>query len=221
RFGGNLFYTRLRGHGRRPESMAEVTLDDWYQDVEDAVSVGAEAGKSVVLIGCSTGAALSLWYASQSRNPRICALVLLSPNYSTRNLIARYLDTPLGYLLTRIFPVHRPGRDLQSPLVRRFWYRSYPTRALIPMIQLLKRVRSIRKKSVGIPALTVYSEHDRVVSPKAVRKMKNRFAGPSETVVFNRTGSGNCHILAGDILSPQTTGEVARLICAFLQNYLR
>ncbi|MGM0444761.1 MAG: alpha/beta hydrolase, partial [Fibrobacterota bacterium] len=33
RFGGNLFYTRLRGHGRRPESMAEVTLDDWYQDV--------------------------------------------------------------------------------------------------------------------------------------------------------------------------------------------
>ena len=53
--GANLFFTRLTGHGRDNDAMGEATVQDWFQDIAEAVAVGRRLGDEVILLGTSTG----------------------------------------------------------------------------------------------------------------------------------------------------------------------
>ena len=51
RLGANLFYTRLAGHGRDADAMAEAGLDDWIESGHEALQIGRRLGERVLLIG--------------------------------------------------------------------------------------------------------------------------------------------------------------------------
>jgi alpha-beta hydrolase superfamily lysophospholipase len=57
--GANLFYTRLTGHGRSGAAMAEASVNDWLNDSQEALQIGAQLGEHVVVIATSTGATLA------------------------------------------------------------------------------------------------------------------------------------------------------------------
>ena len=63
--GANVFFTRLRGHGRDGAAMGEVSVEDWLDDVAEAVRIGSYIGERVVLVGTSTGGTLALWAAAR------------------------------------------------------------------------------------------------------------------------------------------------------------
>ena len=64
RLGANLFYTRLRGHGRSDDAMAEASANDWLNDSYEALAIGRRLGERVVLVGTSTGATPAAWLAT-------------------------------------------------------------------------------------------------------------------------------------------------------------
>ena len=82
--GANLFYTRLRGHGRSSDAMAGLSVNELLNDAVEALEIGKRLGNEVVLIGTSTGGALATWLAASEKSGRIAALVLLSPNFGPK-----------------------------------------------------------------------------------------------------------------------------------------
>ena len=57
----NTFYARLAAHGLRDEDFANVSANDWLNDIHEAVEIGKQLGDRVVLMGHSTGGTLGLW----------------------------------------------------------------------------------------------------------------------------------------------------------------
>ena len=65
--GANLFYSRLRGHGRTGRALSQVTVSDWLSDGQEAIEIGKRIGDRVLLMGSSTGATLCAWMSLQQQ----------------------------------------------------------------------------------------------------------------------------------------------------------
>ena len=97
--GANVYFTRLAGHGRSDDALAEATLRDWLVEAEEALAIGKALGDNVVIVGTSTGATLGAWLAS--RHPDISANIYMSPNFGPQAAGSRLLIMPGRRLLTR------------------------------------------------------------------------------------------------------------------------
>ncbi len=72
----NVFYSRLTGHGRSDDAMADATLDAWKKDAREAYQIGSAIGERVLLIGTSTGGTLSTWISAQPFANKLLAIVI-------------------------------------------------------------------------------------------------------------------------------------------------
>lgn len=219
--GANAFLTRLRGHGRPGDAMAEATLGDWISDAAEAMEIGRRIGRRVVLVGTSTGATLALWTAAQDRwRDELAALVLISPNFRPADPGAAILTWPWGAQVARlVVGAYRewvPTNAVQA----RYWTTRYPVEALLPMAALVKAVRRLDLGTVTVPTLVVYSPEDRVVSVDAIREAVPRLAGdPVETLELDGVGDPAHHVLAGDALSPGSTDAVVAAVVDFVARW--
>ncbi|HSM59944.1 MAG TPA: alpha/beta fold hydrolase [Longimicrobiales bacterium] len=220
--GANLFFTRLTGHGRDGAAMAEASAGDWLGDVGEAVEVGARIGERVVLLGTSTGGTLAAWAALQDRlADRLAAVVLVSPNLGLADPDARLLLWPWGGLIARALLGTRRCFEPVSADQERHWTTCYPPRALVPMAALVERVRTLDPSSSRVPALVLYSPEDGVVDPEETERFFERYGGsPKRLVPIRGSGDPASHVLAGDILSPQTTEVVVEATVDFLTPLL-
>ncbi len=98
--GFNIFYTRLRGHGRTREAYKGVSAKDWLADCYEAFDIGKAIGKKVIIVATSTGAPLSMRLIEA--NPiELAGIVWVSPNFEPANKQAELLLSPFGYALAR------------------------------------------------------------------------------------------------------------------------
>ncbi len=213
--GANLFFTRLAGHGRTGEAMAEATAEDWLYDLAEAVEIGRRLGDRVVLIGTSTGATLiTVGMDDPALSRDVAGVVLISPNFALASPAGALLDLPFvevwGQWVAgseRSFP---PANEAHG----RYWTTRYPTSALYPMAELMRAARALDWKSVTLPALFLVSPQDRVIDPAWARRVAEGWGGP---VVFHlvEMGAGDDpwgHVLAGRVLSPERTGKTVSQI---------
>lgn len=218
--GANLFYARLTGHGRDGSAMAQAMVGSWLQDVEEALAVGTTIGRRVVVMGTSTGGTLALWAAGQPRWRDVLeAVVLLSPNLGLRDPNARLLLWPWGGALARLVVGKKRCFVPVSPDHARHWTTCYPTAALLPMMALVERVRTLDHAVATTPLLVLYSPRDAVVNPAATRRMFEDYgASRKELRVVEGADDPQQHVLAGDLLSPGSTDAVIAEILDFLQG---
>lgn len=219
--GANLFLTRLTGHGRTGDALARATAGDWLHDTEEALAIGGRIGERIVLIGTSQGGTLATWAAARSRRrDGLEALVLVSPNFGPRDSRAEMLTWPWGGLLARLAEGETRSWEPVNERQARYWTESYPTRALLPMMALVEFVRSeVDPESITVPALLVYSPGDEVVDSRLALERFRKFASErKETLRILDSGDPYDHVLAGDVLSPGTTGRVARTIVDFVRE---
>lgn len=218
--GANLFYTRLTGHGRSGDAMAEASVHAWIQDAAEAMAVARRLGEGVVLMGTSTGGTLATWMAAQPRwRDDIRALVLVSPNFGLRDGSARLLTWPWGGLLARL--VVGPTRSFEpaNELQARHWTEEYPTEALLPMMALVDLANDADGGAVTAPVLVVYSPEDAVVDPARTTTRLETLGSPrKELFVVEGSEDPDHHVLVGDIMSPSTTAPVAARIVEFLTH---
>lgn len=209
----NIFYTRLTGHGRTGDAMAEATVQDWMDDVAEAVAIGERLGEKVVLISTSTGGTLA---AIAALNPdladRIDGVIFVSPNFKLQAAGSEILSAPFARQLVPLIVGAERGFEPENDLHARFWTENYPSTALLPMAAAVRHAGSIQYETINIPALFVFSDADTVVDHAATRAIADRWGGPVTIEAVTEADDPYMHVIAGDALSPSNNQMMAQTI---------
>ncbi|SHI77789.1 Lysophospholipase, alpha-beta hydrolase superfamily [Shimia gijangensis] len=217
--GANLFYTRLAGHGRKGEALAEVTTQDWMNDAAEALEIGRRLGEDIIVIATSTGATLMAEAAVQPDMVKdVKGLVLVSPNFGLADPTAMILTLPAARYWGPVVAGKTRSWTGRNDLHDKFWTTTYPTVSLFQMAALVQHAATQNYQSVTVPALFWFSDADDVVDHRETRKVAAAWGGENtlQTVMAVSVGTGddpNSHVIAGDILSPgQTQGLVGGIL---------
>ncbi len=101
-FGSNLFLSRLSDHGiDTTDALYNFTAEGVWESAKQALMIGEQLGKKVILMGTSTGSTLALMLAAQYPD-RVHALINLSPNIAINDPAAFLLNGPWGLQIARI-----------------------------------------------------------------------------------------------------------------------
>ena len=216
--GANVFYTRLAGHGRGGDAMAGASVADWALDLDEALAIAERIGDRTLVIGVSTGATLAV--AGLDTGRRADAFVAVSPNFRIANPQAAVLTLPAARAWVPALFGRERSFEAFNAEHETWWTTRYPTTALFPMAALVKRAAAAGVDDIDIPALFVFDPGDSVVDHRETRAVAARWGGPA-TIAEVTTGEGddpNSHVIAGDILSPGMTDDIAALIVAWMRD---
>lgn len=216
----NLYFTRLTGHGRTGNAMAEAQAEDWIADMAETMAIGRRIGDRLLVIGTSTGATLAALAANDPALSRdMAGVVLISPNFGLRSRSAKILDMPFA----RVWgPILAGDRRSFAPLNDRhaaFWTTEYPTAALFPMATLVREALIQDYGDATMPALFIYAPEDQVIDPTVIPSIIEDWGGPvrEELRVMGPGDDPNSHVIAGDILSPGQTETTVQMILDWAQ----
>ncbi|MBP0617831.1 alpha/beta hydrolase [Jiella mangrovi] len=215
----NLFYTRLSGHGRDGAAMEQVSVNDWVNDLAEAIAIGRKLGSKVVVVAASTGATLAtLGTSIPHMMDDVDGLVFVSPNFAINDRWAFLLDMPFARDILPLIGGKSYGFEPVNAGQAAHWTTSYPIGALAPMAALVRAVQNLDLSKVSpLPLLIFFSQQDKVVDPDATEAFAANWPGPHQVVEVPITGDPAHHTLAGDILSPKTTGDLAERIVAWVK----
>lgn len=221
--GANLFCTRLTGHGRTGRALAQATVNDWLNDAAEAYEIGARLGENVILIGASTGATAVAWLAHRAIGENgmaaLHSCIYISPNFKPADPFAMILTWPWGQQMAQLIIGRERSWEPDAPGHDTYWTNRYPTRALLPMMGLVKLVSGLELSHIRVPCLMIASPDDQIIDFNTVKKVFNAISSEHKQLVpFTTAQDPSRHVLAGDILSPGTTNELARLIVSFVQD---
>ncbi|WP_349434443.1 alpha/beta fold hydrolase [Pararhizobium sp. A13] len=208
--GANLFYTRLAGHGRSGDAMAEGSVEAWKKDMTEALGIATQIGERTLIIATSTGASLATWALAQpgSTGP-VAGAAFLAPNFRIRGRGAGLLTAPFARASARLLLGQRRGFVPLNALHAAYWTSEYPVSALLPMAALVKQVRGLPFEKIGTPVLFIHSAKDQVVDPLQTARIAKRWGGPATLLDPGDIGDPYGHVIAGDALSPKTTAAIA------------
>jgi pimeloyl-ACP methyl ester carboxylesterase len=213
--GANLFFTRLTGHGRTGEAMAEATAEAWLADMAEAMEIGRRLGQRVVVIGTSTGGTLAAIAATDPQlNVGLAGTVLISPNFGVQGMAQTLLDAPLiEHWATLAAGETRSFAPINAEQAQH-WTTSYPTSAIFPMARLIRAARDADYAAATTPALFLYSPADQVINPALIPPVADAWGGPTDVEPRQMQGDDDpyAHVIAGDILSPGQTEPVIAII---------
>ncbi len=219
--GANLFYARLTGHGRDGAAMAEATAGDWIEDTAEALAIGRRIGARVLVIGTSTGGTLARLAAHDPElSEGIAGIVFVSPNFAIGNVAAPLLTWPWARdWLPALLGEERGFAPVNAGHAAH-WTTRYPTTALLPMAALVRHVSRLDPARADLPALFLYSEHDRVVSPSATVRVAEAWGGRAilRPLVPGPGDDPSAHVIAGDILSPGMTEAVVAVLTGWAES---
>lgn len=208
--GANLFFTRLTGHGQSGEALAQATVNDWINDLAEALAVGKAIGEKVVVIATSTGGSLATWAAAQPDLARdMDALVLISPNYKVKAAGSFLLSQPWGLQFAEFLIGPERSYEPRNADHAKYWTTRYPTRALMPMAAAVDLANTVFPETIGVPALFIYAPGDAVVDQTATAEKAARWAAPHASIEVTYSADPSQHVIAGDVLSPNTTERLA------------
>lgn len=216
--GANVFYTRLTGHGRAGSAMGEATPQDWMADALEAVRVGQALGERVLVISCSTGSTLATWLATSPEAQRVAAHAFVSPNFGPKDKKSELINGPWGQNIALAIEGETRGWTPDDAREANGWTTRYPTRALFPMMALVKAVRESDLSTFQTPVLMLYSEQDQTVDPLEIQSAFARIGAPLKSIeTVNYSKSKGQHVLAGDIKAPEATAPMARSVVQWVQ----
>lgn len=217
----NLYYTRLRGHGRTGQAMAEGSVNLWLNDAYHALEVGRKLGKQVLLVGSSTGSTLALWLAAQPQVRDVLALILFSPNFHPKNKSARVLLWPWGLQLGILLGGKETRWKPRKPDQGKYWTTVYPMKAIVEMMGLVQLIKKTDLGRIKVPVQVIFSPKDRVVDSDLTRQRFPQLGSThKELIALEQSEDIAHHILVGDILNPKNTPIVLQHILRFLKPVL-
>lgn len=219
RLHANVYYARLTAHGLTDgEEFATVRLADWRRDVDEALAIGTLLGKRLIVIGCSTGAALAIdalfRRLPSSQQPAIERLVLLSPNYGVRAAGAWLLGRKVGPLVARtVVGTHREF-PVENPVHGARWTTRYRAEGLAEMMKLIDVVDGLDFKKLDVPVLTLYTRRDEVVDAERIAARSREWSHPaSRTIDWE---NGKRHQLASTAFYPEDVDDLVAAIASAL-----
>jgi len=226
KFGCNLYLSRLAEHGiDTVDQLINLTADKLWESSEQALAIGQQIGKKVILMGTSTGGTLALQLAA-SYPDDVAALVLLSPNIAINDPNAWLLNDPWGLRIARM--VKNSDyiiSDDDRPEYKQYWNKPYRLEAAVQLEELLEtsmRKRTFRK--VKQPLLLLYYfkdpvHQDSVVKVSAMLRMFNQVGTATELKRKVAIPNAGNHVLGSSLKSNDVPG-VEIQIEKFMQEVL-
>lgn len=210
KLGANIYYARLRGHGRSGDAMRDGSVHAWVNDFAEAVAIGRRLGERVIVMATSTGASLATWAATQPGLMRnVAGLVQFSPNYGLQATGSFLLTMPWAKQMVQLIIGERRSFEPANDLHAQHWTSDYPSLALLPMASMVKLADAANVRKIEIPSLFVYSPLDRIIRPDLVAAKAAAWGAPVKTIEVTDAEDPNHHVIAGDALSPSTTERLA------------
>ncbi|WP_170572502.1 alpha/beta hydrolase [Ruegeria atlantica] len=219
--GANLVYTRLQGHGRDGNAMAEGTASGWMYDMAEGLAAARAVGDKVVVISTSTGGTLAAAAALDDELSRnVAGMVFVSPNFGVNTPGARMPSLPWARSWLPL--VMGEERDVSGPdpELNKYWSAVYPWEAVVPMTVLVETVYDLDFWDAQVPALFWFSDDDQVVRPDLTHKVAEAWGGPA-TVQLVTMGPGDdpmSHVVAGRLMSPGQTDATVSGILSWLKG---
>jgi pimeloyl-ACP methyl ester carboxylesterase len=209
RYGCNLYLSRMAEHGiDTPEAMVNLTADEYWESAKQALAIGLQLGKKVLLMGTSTGGSLALQLAAVYPE-KVTALVLMSPNIAINDpnawiannhwgLQVAHLVTGSPYIITK--------EDF-GPLYRQYWYPKYRSEAVVALEEYLETamVRSTFEK-VHQPVAMFYYYKDKVHQDSTVKisaslEMFDQLGTPANLKYKEPIPEAGTHVIGSGIRS--------------------
>ena len=151
---------RLPGHGTTWDEMNQTRWQDWYSEVERALSLLRKRHRRIFIAGFSMGGALSIKLANKFGR-EIEGLILVNPSIGDSRFIMKFVP-----LLKHFIPsIRGRGTDVAAPNPPRHSYGRTPLKAL-HSLQALWREAQRELPSISTPLMIGYSVNDHVVDPK-------------------------------------------------------
>jgi esterase/lipase len=210
----NLFLTRLTGHGLGTEGMREVTPEKLFKDAEEAFQITEKIGEKPVILGFSTGADLALYLANKYKD-KIAALILFSPNFRPAPWNSVLARGPLGHLTTKLVIGDYYEFKTHSEEEKTYWTSRYPSSAVSEMMNMLAATNRINLSEIKVPTVVLYTELDQVVSVDLIKENYNKIGSNNKKLISIPSQN---HVLAGSVMSPDTTEFVEKTIKEFVSQ---
>jgi pimeloyl-ACP methyl ester carboxylesterase len=162
--------------------LASFTAEGAWNSAKEALAIGKQLGKKVMLVSTSTGGTLALKLAAEF--PEIAGLILLSPNIAINDPNAWLLNNPWGLQIAHLVTGRYRTASDTTPLYAQYWNNRYATRSLVQLEELVEStMRSGTFQKVTQPVLLLYyykdEEHqDPVVKVSAMRRMFAQLGTP-------------------------------------------
>jgi esterase/lipase len=220
KLGANAFFTRFRGHGTDTgEAMGQVGLYDWMQDAVEARAIGHLLGDKVILVGTSHGGLLASWVAMLEAPKGVDALALVSPNFEPMDKRTRLLTLPWGNpLIAWMMGSHRQFEARNSGHAY-YWNTRYPFRALFPMAAQVEYITPRVASSLKNPTLMFFHPEDRTVDAPLIQSVFELIPSQYKKLIqVEGVADDRFHVLAGDILSPDSNEVVISGILQFIKG---
>ncbi|MFT3702774.1 MAG: alpha/beta hydrolase [Agriterribacter sp.] len=223
-FGCNLYLSRLAEHGiDTTEPLLHLTPENYWESVKEALVIGKQLGKKIILMGTSTGCTNALQLAA-SYPDDIAALVLMSPNIALFNDKAWILNKPWGLQVARLVNGgdHIVSED-NRPIYKQYWYWRYPLEATTQLQEYLQTTMTEETFSkVKQPTLMLYYykdniHQDSVVSIPAMLKMYDELGTPKDKKIKQSIPNAGNHVIGSYLRSKDLLG-VQQAIEAFMQK---
>lgn len=217
--GANVFYTRLAGHGRSDDAMAQATTDAWKKDIEDAYNIGRIIGRDVIIISTSTGGTLATWLLAQPDTDQPLANIMVSPNFAIQNNSAWLLKSSWGMSLAKWIKGDYQSFTPISPAHAKYWTERYPLEAVQPMLELLDEVDELDKSPIATQQLIVYSPDDKVIDVTKITQVSKQFTNSTTQLIpFSHSKDPYQHVLAGIACSPESTDHMIELLANYINT---
>ena len=207
KFGCNLYLSRLSDHGiDTTEPMLKLTVDRYWESAKEAMAIGHQIGKKVILMATSTGGTLALRLAAEY--PSVHSLLLFSPNIEINDPNAWLLNNPWGLQIAKIVTggPYMDSRD-QRPLYKKYWTHHYRLEAAVALQELIETsmTRDVFEK-VRQPVLLLYYykdeiHQDSVVKVSAMQEMFSQLGTPPAFKKARAIPNAGDHVIASYIRS--------------------
>ncbi|TNE74374.1 hypothetical protein EP331_01765 [bacterium] len=224
----NLYLCRLAGHGLAENPMKNTLYTDWIKTAVEAFAIGEKIGQKIIVMGCSTGAALAALIAAYK--PTTKALLLYSPlvefyDWRVRNLPSALLGKLQQWILPNKHIRTNASKSGLHDFEAQYWYDTYPLKAVIELkklVDLVKKEEPFYK--LQMPLLLAYyhkskTETDHRVHIPTLERIKDIQLSKGSYRFIKNYKDGGYHILTNPFHN-KSYDEVEADTLAFLFRIL-
>ncbi|MCK4847612.1 MAG: alpha/beta fold hydrolase [Candidatus Heimdallarchaeota archaeon] len=171
---------QLAGHGTNYWELPNYSYKDWINSIDEGLSLLTEKCETIIPIGISMGAVLSLLLVHRNPDTNFKKIVLLAPAFELKSKLVKL--TPFISLFKKF--LYKGDDVLQYYKDHNLYaYYYYPTKAIAQLEKLRKSFNEIQFK-IKIPTLISYGDLDDTISIAAIEPViRTKFAHPDTVIV--------------------------------------
>jgi len=209
RYGCNLYLSRMAEHGiDTTEAMVNLTADEYWESAKQALAIGEQLGKKIILMGTSTGGSFALQLAAAYPD-KVTALILMSPNIAINDPNAWVANNHWGLQVAHMVtgsPYIISKEDF-GPLYRQYWYPKYRSEAVVALEEYLETAmvkKTFEKVQAPVAMLYYYKDkvhQDSTVKVSAALEMFDQLGTPANLKYKEPIPEAGTHVIGSSIRS--------------------